>query len=120
MPNLKPRVNFINISCTFFSYKSAFLTRKSSQNVTFVQKTRAKKVDEIDGKTLTFLIFQLFDSMLSSDKHQRYVLFGSCFRPTPRLLLRLALGPNNDMEQLKDPDSFRNSNLDREKPRTKQ
>jgi hypothetical protein len=33
-----------------FSYESTFLTRKSSQYVTFVPKTRAKNVDEIDHR----------------------------------------------------------------------
>ncbi len=43
-----------SISPSFFAHlfrtKVFFLTRKSCQNVTFVQKTRAKNVDEIDDR----------------------------------------------------------------------
>ena len=47
---LSPGVNFINIFREFFCTKVLFLTRKSCQNVTFVQKRRAKNIDKIDAR----------------------------------------------------------------------
>jgi hypothetical protein len=44
-------VNFINVKrARFVSFFNIHVTRKSCQNVTFVQKMRAKNVDEIDTR----------------------------------------------------------------------
>jgi hypothetical protein len=71
-------VNFNNIFARFFRTKVLFLTRKSSQNVTFIQKTRAKSVDEIDErsqfrqinalKSQTVLAIEIVYDTLSSNK----------------------------------------------------
>ncbi len=45
----------VSISSTFvhvFLYESAFFTRKSCQNVTFVRKMHVKNVDEIDDRNV--------------------------------------------------------------------
>jgi hypothetical protein len=41
-------VDFIKVFCAHFSYESAFCWKNVTRESTFVQKTRAKNVDEID------------------------------------------------------------------------
>ncbi len=46
---VSPSFNFINILCARFSYESAFLWLRFGKKSTFVQKTSAQNIDEIDS-----------------------------------------------------------------------
>ncbi len=100
---MTPAVNCIIIFHAFFRTKVFFLTRKICQNVTFVRKSQAKNVDEIDTRckfhlhfTRTFCSNMFCSNRFQSQNVTREKLHEalSCKKLSHKMLVKLTTGVN--------------------------